>query len=275
MRTAPGTALALTLVIAATLIISTESKSYAVNDPNLYYSPYAWQVNDNSASTINSASYVRFLFSGSSLSFLFDVSTMVDPTSEVYWRVDNGPAEVSIVMSQVSVTIPQNNTKGDIPYHTIELFVKSTTERANRWSSVANSTRVILKGVECDGLLAPWIPSDSNILIYGDSITEGVLTLGSSQAYDTDHNDASLVYSYVLSRLLGTETGVIGFGASGLTHKGSGGVPPLDVSWNQLWDGVPRIFTPRPDLIVLNEGTNDGCDTVHPGCIGEITSQSP
>ena len=96
-----------------------------------------------------------------------------------------------------------------------------------------------------------------NILVYGDSITEGVLTLGGSQKFDTDRNDASVVYSYVLGRLLGAEIGVVGFGYNALTHPGSGGVAPLGAAWNQLWEGVPRSFTtPKPDLIVLNEGTN-------------------
>ena len=39
----------------------------------------------------------------------------------------------------------------------------------------------------------------------------------------------------------------------------------------ELWiaEGVPRDFAhPPPDLIVLNEGTNDGCDTTSPGCNG-------
>ena len=42
-----------------------------------------------------------------------------------------------------------------------------------------------------------------------------------------------------------------------------------------LWEGVPRNFSdPQPDLIVLNEGTNDGCDTTSPGCVGmNITAQ--
>lgn len=115
---------------------------------------------------------------------------------------------------------------------------------------------------------------DANILIYGDSITEGVLTLGSSQHYDTDHDDGSVVYSYQLGRLLGAEVGVVGFGYNALTHPGSGGVAPLPVAWNQLWEGVPRNFShPKPDLIVLNEGTNDGCDTTNPGCVGtDITA---
>jgi lysophospholipase L1-like esterase len=196
-------------------------------------------------------------------------------SSEVYWKVDNGPMTLSLVLDTVSVVFPPNNTASTIPYHTVELVVKSTTEGANRWSASGNSTRVILTGIETDGALAPWVPSDVNVLIYGDSITEGVLTLGGSQRFDTDHNDASVVYSYALGRLLGAETGVIGFGDNAFTHAGSGGVAPLGEAWNLLWEGVPRSFTtPKPDLIVLNEGTNDGCDTTRPGCVGtNITAQ--
>lgn len=241
---------------------------YSPNDPNVYYSPFAWNVTDTSAATINSASYVKFLVSGTFLNFNFDVSQMVTPVSMVYWRVDNGPMTLTLVLDTVSVVIPTNNTKGAVPYHTVELFVKSTTESKNRWRAAGDSTRVILTGLETDGELAPWIPSDVNILIYGDSITEGVRAFPGASLGTAD-NDASMVYSYALGRLLGTETGVIGFGYNALLHDGSGGVPPLGKAWNQLWEGVPRSFTsPKPDLIVLNEGTNDGCDTPYPGCKG-------
>jgi lysophospholipase L1-like esterase len=269
-------ALAAALAAAAALDRA-EAKVYPPDDPNLHYSPFAWQVTAKAASTINSASYVRFLASGSAVSFKFDVSQMVSPISEVYWSVDQGPKTLSLVLDTVTVTIPPNNTATTVPpttrvfvpYHTVELFVKSTTERANRWKAEGPSTRVILTGIECDGLLAPWLPQDVNILVYGDSITEGVLALGASQKFDTDHNDGSVVYSYRLGGLLGAEIGVIGFGYNALTHAGSGAVAPLPTAWNQLWEGVPRSFTaPKPDLIVLNEGTNDGCDTTKPGCVG-------
>ena len=39
---------------------------------------------------------------------------------------------------------------------------------------------------------------------------------------------------------------------------GSGGVPALGESWDKLFDGVPRSFAPAPDLVLYNEGTNDG-----------------
>ena len=236
--------------------------TYTPDNSMLWFSPYAWQVTPTAASTINSAAHVRFLFSGSFLSFQFDTSNMVSPTSEVYWRVDNGPLTPSLVLPTVNVSIPANNTRGDVPYHSCELFVKSTTETANRWSATGASTRVILPGVTTDGQLAQWFAQDATMLVYGDSITEGVLTLGGSQRFDTDHNDASVVYSHALAPLLGVEIGVVGFGATGLSRGGSGGVPALGVSWDKLWDGVPRSFSPRPDIILFNEGTNDGSNNI-------------
>jgi len=128
---------------------------------------------------------------------------------------------------------------------------------------VPSATAVIFTGVTIGGggTLAVHPPRRRplNVLIYGDSITEGVRTLGYEGIQnDTDRNDAVRDYSYQLSQSLPVEIGVVGFGATGTTHGGSGGVPALPVTWNQLWDGEPRVFSPPPDLVIYNEGTNDG-----------------
>ena len=226
------------------------------NDPALRFSPYNWLVTDASASTINAGAYFKCIFQGDSANLTFDVSQMVTPPSQIYVQIDNGPQTPFLVSSSVALAVPSNLTRGDVPWHTLQVLVKSTTETRNRWNSSQPSTRVVFTGLTVAGV-APWLPGPKNVLIYGDSITEGVLTLGGSQHFDTDHNDASVVYSHALGPLLGAEMGIVGFGATGLSRGGSGGVPKLGVSWNQLWDGVPRTFSPQPDLIVFNEGTND------------------
>ena len=56
-----------------------------------------------------------------------------------------------------------------------------------------------------------------NILIYGDSITEGVRTLGYEGIQnDTDRNDAIRDYSLQLAASLPAEIGVVAFGATGV-----------------------------------------------------------
>ena len=191
---------------------------------------------------------------------------------------------------QLNLTIPPDNTAGDLPYHTLEIIVKSTTEQANRWqndSVIATSVRVMFRGLllappppptlgrtgkkggkvaavaaaaaAAPSLpaLAPWLPSTLNLLMYGDSITEGVRTQGDKEALDTDRNDATQSWGYALGRLMGAETGVVGFGATGASKGGSGGVPAINFSYSYLWNNVPRVFVPQPDMVIFNEGTND------------------
>ena len=246
------------LLLAIGCYASHTTALHAPNDPAIWYSPYQWALSSTSATTLNTGATLRVLFSGTFLNLTYDVSQMVSPPSQLYYRVDQGPLTLFTIAPVVQVNIPVNNTHGDVPYHTLEVIVKSMTETANRWAVGVPSTRVIFTGLVTDGNLGEWLQAPLNLLIYGDSITEGVLTLGGSQRFDTDHNDATVCWSWRLGGLLGAETGVVGFGASGLSHGGSGGVPALGVSWNQLWDGQPRIFLPQPDLIVFNEGTNDG-----------------
>jgi hypothetical protein len=230
--------------------------SISPGGPSLFFSPYNWFVTNTSASTINAGAYFKCIFQGNWANLSFDVSGMVNPPSQVYVQIDNGPQTPFVVAPTITLAVPSNLTRGDVPWHTLHVLIKSTTETANRWSPSKPSTRVVFTGLTVSAV-APWFPAPKNVLIYGDSITEGVLTLGGSQHYDTDHNDASVVYSHALGPLLGAEMGVVGFGATGLSRGGSGGVPALGVSWNQLWDGVPRAFSPQPDLVVFNEGTND------------------
>ena len=272
------------VVIASLLSLQVEAKpfrsskaaaytTYTPDNAAISYSPYAWDVTSASASTINSASSFRTLFSGTFLNLTFDVSSMVTPASQLYWKVDNGPLTPTTISSVIPVTILLN-VSATVPYHTLEVMVKSTTERANRWFTGpgVNSTRIIFTGLVTDGDIVPFLGPTLNVLIYGDSISEGVLTLGGSKPFDTDHNDGSVVYSYAIGRLLGVEMGVIGFGATGLSRGGSGNVPALGVSWNQLWNGTARVFTPKPDLIVFNEGTNDGNNNITASFISVLNS---
>lgn len=233
------------------------------NDPTIYFSPYAWALSPSNATTVNTGSYFKTLFTGNAINVTFDVAEMVNPVSQIYWQIDNGPMTRSLVVPVLTLTVPSPLTQGDVPYHLLTVLVKSTTERANRWLP-GPSTRIVFTGLQLEAGSVTAVPygASKNVLIYGDSITEGVLTLGGSQANDTDHNDVSVCWSYRQGPLLGAETGVIGFGATGLSRGGSGNVPALGVSFNQLWQGVPRSFSPLPDLIILNEGTNDGSNNI-------------
>ena len=212
--------------------------------------------------TINAGAYFSTMFSGASCTLNFDVSAMVSPASQIWVKCDNGPwTQATLSAGTLAVTIPAASAgNSDIPYHLLEVFVKSTTETANRWNTGANSTQVRLTGLT----LAPGAAilatqtAPRRLLIYGDCITEGVRTLGESATSDTDRNDSGMCWSLQLSEVLGAEIGVVGFGATGLTVAGSGNVPALPSSWNLLYAGVSRSFSPAPDAVIFNIGQNDG-----------------
>ena len=227
----------------------------------MLYSPHNWNIGGPAAATVNAGAYFRTLFGNSTTCVLnFDVSAMVTPTSEIWSRIDNGAWTQAAVATTLGLTIPSvmlSNT--DVPYHLLEVVVKSTTETQNRWNAGA-STRVVFKGLTLDAgatLVAPRA-APKKLLIYGDSITEGVRTLGEAAANDTDRNDAWQGWAYRLGALLGAEVGVVGFGATGVSTGGSGNVPALPSSYNLLYSGVSRSFSPVPDMVLFNEGTNDG-----------------
>ena len=242
----------------------------APNNAGIAYSPWSWNIQATSATTVNAGASLRTLFTGSTCVLNFDVSAMVTPASQIWWRIDNGPWTQATLASTITCTVPAATLgNADVPYHLLELAVKSTTETQNRWNA-GNSTRVAFTGLGLANgatTLAP-LPSPLKFLIYGDSITEGVRTLGEAAANDTDRNDAMQSWAWHLGRLLGADIGVVGFGAQGITVAGSGNVPVLGSSWNNLYSGVARSFATQPDLVILNIGTNDGStNTIVPTCI--------
>lgn len=229
------------------------------NDPRYVYSPYNWSITAARALTINGG-YVRTLITGApaSISLAFDVANVPANTlqqSQVAYRLDAGDWVVATVAAAMSVPIPAATRAW--AKHTLEIVVKSTTENQNRWNSP------YLTGVKFLGVRLPPTASIAkpetrslNILCYGDSITEGIGVL--SNAGDTvARSDTRLSWAYLLRETLGAEVGVVGFGGQGITRNGLGGIPNMGASWDKIANGIPRVFDPIPDAVVINQGTND------------------
>ncbi len=233
----------------------------ADNDPSILYSPFNWAVGSGNAVTINAGAYLRTMFTGNTCSMSFDLSTATAPTSEIYWRVDGYEAGTpwTRTVPGANVACTPSSDLNAAPWHLLEMVVKSTSETINRWNTAQPGTAIRFSGVSLASgaaaqrpVAAPW-----SILSLGDSITEGVRTVNQTATNDTDRNDAMLGWSYGLRNLLGAEVGVVGFGATGWLTAGSGGVPPLPSTYNVILNGAPRAPSASPNLIVINEGTND------------------
>jgi hypothetical protein len=227
---------------------------------NINFSPYTWKVSGGTAKTINAGAYFKVNLIGSATCNLkFDMTGILTPVPQISYRFDSfGPWINTEISSSVSLTLPSELA----PYYTnhfLHVKVKATTETQARWNTQA--TAVILTGIEIDtlGSLTQPLKSPLNVIFYGDSITEGVRTMSTTApAKDTDRNDAGQCWSTMLGEAFGCEYGIVGFGGTGVVKAtGSGSVPNLQTSYNQLWNGEPRVFDPSPNLIVINDGTND------------------
>ena len=258
------------MMVFMSLLAVAASTELTMTDPSILYSPYNWVVANGTAKTINSGAYFRVVFSGATCVLHTDTSsaTLAQPFSQFWARVDGGPLQQFVLAPgspSFNVSLgPDYATTHSVTHHFLEVIVKSTTETRSRWAP--QDTAVIFSGITLDDGATARAPRrrQHNVLIYGDSITEGVRTLGwVGVQNDTDRNDAVRDYSFQVGSMLDAEFGIVAFGASGLTHAGTGGVPPLGGSWNQLWAGAPRDFaTHAPDLIIYNEGTNDGTSNI-------------
>lgn len=241
----------------------------ASNNASIVYSPYNWQVLPGAATTWNPGAYFRTLFTGASCALNFDVSANVAPLSQIWWRVDNGPWTQAAVAATIACAIPSITTgNADVPYHRLEVIVKGMNSPAglNRWVP-PTTVEVRFTGLTLASGGAVLAPGKAalNILIYGDSITEGIRTLGETLG-TPDVNDALFSWPTRLGELLGAEVGVVGFGGTGygVTY---GSVPVFPSSYALIASGVARTFAPAPDLVVINHGTNDGTNNIQAAAI--------
>ena len=226
---------------------------------NILFSPYNWDAQSGYAKTINAGAYFRTIFGGTACTLNFDMTGIASPVPQISYRVDGFGAWITVpIAATVAITVSSKTAdyaaKGG---HFLEVLVKSTTEGQPRWSTQA--TAVVLTGVILDaGKVLTKPPSRSLLgLYFGDSITEGVRTVGTIDPNDTDRNDAGQGWALQSAQLVGAECGVVGFGGTGFNNSGSGSVPNLVGSAPYLWSGVARSLSPAPDFIVINDGTND------------------
>jgi GDSL-like Lipase/Acylhydrolase family len=219
------------------------------NNASITYSPYNWIVSAASAETVNPGAYFSLLFTGTAITLAFDTTNGFAGSG--FWiRVDGGSWVYNTLTSSLPVTGLANGQ------HLFELVFSGVNTTSNRWNA-AQRTAIIMTSITLDSgaTVAAINKAPYNILIYGDSITEGLNTRGTASTVATD--DALPAWSYSLRELLGCEVGVVGFGGQGWDWAGTGNVPIFPSAYNLIRSGVNRVFTPTPNLIIIAHGEND------------------
>ena len=194
--------------------------------------------------TVTDGSLFYFLVEGAeSVDVNFTKITTTEVMPKFAYSIDGGePVRQDI--TNPTVTLPD---KGK---HTVRIIADCMKESEDKWvgekgfalKSVTTSAGGSLWGIK---------PKDKVIFFYGDSITEGIFALGSTQ----DRNSATNAYPWHCSEKLGTVPYSIGYGGSGITVDGSFKTLINAIDYNSkdrlVADGI------TPDIIVIAHGTNE------------------
>ena len=157
--------------------------------------------------------------------------------------------------------VRQHITEATVPLpdsgrHAVCVIADGMTEGEGKWYEEIGFA---LKGITPaeSGRLWGIKPTAPLVFFYGDSVTEGIRAI--SMAADSDGNSATHAYPWYCAEALGVTPYYIGYGATGMIRTGwfNTMAKAIDgLSWRHLVADSPAA-NQKPDLIVINHGTND------------------
>ena len=223
-------------------------------DPRFHFVGHWDRRTSTDAITVNSGSRVTCAFTGTSVTGLFGTSGITSP-AQIWVRIDDGPpARFSVSAASIDFA-PQGLKPGR---HTFELDVKDVDERVNRWEpplQAALDFKGLALGAGGD-LKKSSPPGKVRMEFYGDSITQGVRI--DNMAIGPDGSDGTKDYAYLVALAFGALHNQVGFGRQGIIRTGNGNVPVAAESFGWNYGGSPDDPAFVPQVVVVNQGTNDG-----------------
>jgi lysophospholipase L1-like esterase len=202
-------------------------------------------VSDSQAVTVNAGAYLALRCRGGCV--IHCDTAGLSETAYLAARVDEGPwRPLRLEPGDERVEIPADGIGA------IEVVATDINEHANRWRPpFASALRIV--DVDAELLDPPELP-DSLIEFYGDSITQGIRA--NPKCDSPDGSDAIAGYAFVTARALRMRHHQVGFGRQGILRPGNGEVPPAPETFGWNFAGSPAAAM-DPDVVVVNQGTND------------------
>lgn len=241
----------------------------AVDDANLYWSPYVWHRTGAGqaarAEATMPGAYLKANFQGSkTVRLMIDGAANADCPPQampiVDFSIDNGPFQSAPLKNGKVYAIPLSDKLDPAKEHRLEVFFRASNLGLNRWR--ASTGRVRIAGLELDAgaKLHPVAVRPKRAIGFGDSIFEGVCVekLG---AYYTDltMNNARVTWFPLVCAALNCEYGQLGTGGQGMVRPIE--IPPLPETWDHYDDKTSRLtdglLLPEPDYVFCGMGTND------------------
>jgi lysophospholipase L1-like esterase len=249
-----------------------ETKSgmiFSVTDDHLLLSPYVWKFSGTGsearADAMMPGAYLKAVVQGTS-----SVGLLVDGTANegsvqggmpiVDFSIDQGEFKsVQLSLKNEVYVLPlADGLKSDVP-HQIDVVFRAGTLNA-RWETTKPHLRIAGLQVQEGGKLLSGPRRPKNAIVFGDSITEGVLAEGKGPYYaDLFLNNARVTWAPVVCAALQCEYGQLGTGGHGMVKPIQ--IPPLPKTWDRYDATSSRLsngrLLPEPDYVLCLIGTND------------------
>ncbi len=266
-------------------LINPSTMSYAAitigsSNSGLAYSPFNWYQGSGYAISQTPGAYIKTNFTGTSAIITLSEDPMVlnNGLAAYYprlrYQVDGGATtEVLLTPTTTSIVAATGLSPG-----THSLFILfsgdggGTVSNPDRWITPAQA--IEFTGLVLDNGATVSAPTlfPKRMLVYGDSISEGVYVNGITGSFPNTDEDITKAVPWLLAKDLNLELGSRALGGGGWSGTGSGGVPAIytpgndtSSSWNKYSYGksllTGGLFTPAPDYIYMNHGTNDNGST--------------
>jgi len=246
--------------------------SVAISNANFQagLSPYATHITSTTSVESNDIDWhSKFTFSGSNCTLLLDLSGLQASagSSTIIYSVDER-AFVSTNITNATTSIVLMSSGLWNSAHTVRIYWRSQFGggTADLWTANPPPSIIKITGINIDTgeTIGAYALLSKRLLWYSDSIAlnpaDGIEGTSIPSPY-YNHVEA-------VAKALGCEVGLIPMGGQGFRWLAAYNVPALFVpgddtnsAWNKHWAGVSRLvsgaFSPAPDYIVVNEGTND------------------
>ncbi len=238
-------------------------------------SPANWYRNGSTAiQTVNPGAYLKINFTGTSIGIGVDVSAMsaASYAAGIYpvikWSIDGGaPSTQQLTASDTVLTLASGLADTTHSFR-LDLIGVDQSGDSNRWNPPKMSLVVTKLVVDTSKTVtAATLNGGACVMGFFDSIGEGAVTLrlNTSSITQAQVQDATKSYAVILANMLAREYAIVGFGGQGW-ESGISSVPGLPDSYNLLFSGQSRSFSPAPGVVLVNMGTNGSVESA------EVTS---
>ncbi len=216
-----------------------------------------WFLSETAATATACGAYFEAAFKGEYALLHFYIGDNTNPYPHLWISVDGGARIEAPVDRYLRIA-----ARGEGP-HAVQVIYKSANENQHRWYAPLVG-KIAFEGFDADAPAA--LPADERPFIefVGDSITEGILIDPKQHYVDANHgfhdrtlqDDVTAGYAWLTAEKLDMRPILMGYGAVGCTHAGSGSVPRAADSYPYCFNGAPIPAVGRK-LIVINHGAND------------------